>query len=72
MAYYVRANNEMYTDVGNFVSQAGVDVKRIDDAIKVILEVFATIKEKKVSEKDLLAQFDEPVRSAPAPRGVQR
>ena len=53
LAYYVRANNEMYTDVGNFVSQAGVDVKRIDDAIKVILEVFTTIKENKVSEKEL-------------------
>jgi len=41
LAYYVRSSNEQYTDVGNFVTQAGVDVGRIDDAVKVILEEFA-------------------------------
>ena len=53
LAYYVRSNDEMYTDVGNFVTQAGVDVKRIDDAIKVILQEFDKIREKGVKEKEL-------------------
>src|SRR3989338_64580 len=53
LAYYIRANNEMYTDVGNFVTQAGVDIKRIDDAIRVILEQFDKIKTEKVAEEEL-------------------
>jgi len=43
LAYYVRSSNEQYKEVGNFVTQAGVDVDRIDDAIKVILEEFIKI-----------------------------
>ena len=43
----------MYTDVGNFVTQAGVDIKRIDDAIRVILEQFDKIKTEKVAEEEL-------------------
>ena len=52
LAYYVRSANEMYQDVGNFVTQAGVDVERIDDAIKVMLEEFAKIREEKVTEEE--------------------
>jgi len=53
LAYYVRSSNEQYTDVGNFVTQAGVDVERIDDAVKVILEEFAKIGEEKVKDEEL-------------------
>ena len=53
LAYYVRSSNEQYTDVGNFVTQAGVDVGRIDDAIKVMLDEFQRIKEAKVEEEEL-------------------
>jgi len=53
LAYYVRSSNEQYTDVGNFVTQAGVDVGRIDDAVKVILEEFAKIGEEKVKSEEL-------------------
>lgn len=54
LAYYVRANTERYTDVGNFVIQAGVDVARIDDAIKVCLEELKKIVKTKVSEEELI------------------
>ncbi len=37
LAYYVRSSGEQYHDVGHFVTQAGVDVKRITDAIAVII-----------------------------------
>lgn len=53
LAYYVRSSNEMYTDIGNFVTQAGVDVARIDDAIKVILSQFKRISETPVSDEEL-------------------
>ncbi len=53
LAYYVRTSNEMYTDVGNFVSQAGVDQDRIDEAIKVILEEYRKIADKGVGEEEL-------------------
>lgn len=53
LAYYVRSNNEQYQDVGNFVTQAGVDVGRIEDAVKVMLEQFAKIREEKVNEEEL-------------------
>lgn len=53
LAYYVRSNNEQYQDVGNFVTQAGVDVVRIDDAIKVMLSEFVKISQKPVSSEEL-------------------
>lgn len=40
LAYYVRSDASHYADVGNFVTQAGIDVKRIDDAINVIKEQY--------------------------------
>ena len=53
LAYYIRANNEMYFDVGNFVTQAGVELKSIDDAIKVILEQFERVKKNKVDDGEM-------------------
>ncbi len=53
LAYYVRANDERYIDVGNFVVQAGVDVARIDDAVKVILNELRKIKNSKINNKEL-------------------
>lgn len=38
LAYAVRANADHYTDTGYFAAYAGVDVKRIDEAIKVTLD----------------------------------
>lgn len=53
LAYYIRSQNEQYQDVGSFVTQAGVDVARIDDAIKVMLEQFVAIAQKSVTEEEL-------------------
>lgn len=53
LAYYVRSSNEQYVDVGNFVTQAGVDVVRIDDAIKVTLEEFAKMGKELVKSDEL-------------------
>lgn len=54
LAYYVRTENEHYLDNGYLATSAGVDIKRIDEAIKVILEEYAKIKKAKdVSPEEL-------------------
>ena len=46
LAYYVRSGADQYRDVGHFTTVAGVDMARIDDAIKVILEEYEKVKSK--------------------------
>lgn len=53
LAYYIHSTNEMYQDVGNFVTQAGIDVVRIGEAIAVILEEFKKATAEKVKEEEL-------------------
>lgn len=53
LAYYVRADNDSYLDTGTMAASAGVDLKRIDDALKVILEEFAGIAQEASSPKEL-------------------
>ena len=53
LAYYVNASNESYLDTGTFCASAGVDLKRIDEAIKVILAEFSQIASEKVGEREL-------------------
>src|SRR5581483_4996668 len=43
LAYYVRTNSENYQDVGTLVSFAGIDAKRADEAVKVIVDEYKTI-----------------------------
>lgn len=54
LAYYVRSWNEQYQDVGNFVTQAGVDTVRIDDAVKVMIEEFYKMRDEKITSEELL------------------
>ncbi|MEK9147047.1 MAG: pitrilysin family protein [Patescibacteria group bacterium] len=53
LAYYVRADHESYLDTGTLVAAAGVDLKRIDDALAVILEQFVDLANKKVAPAEL-------------------
>ncbi|HSX19304.1 MAG TPA: pitrilysin family protein [Candidatus Saccharimonadales bacterium] len=53
LAYYVRADHESYLDTGTLSASAGVDLKRIDDALKVTLSEFAKIAKDKVEAKEL-------------------
>lgn len=43
LCYYVRSISEHYTDNGSFVSVAGVDPKRISQAIEVIIDEYRKI-----------------------------
>ena len=55
LAYYVRANSDQYKDVGSLVITAGVDPKRINEAIEVIIAELADLRDerKPISEDEL-------------------
>jgi len=53
LAYYVSAGADMDTDVGCLIANAGVDNRKIDKAIKTILDEFKKITKYKVSSKEL-------------------
>ncbi len=44
LCYYVRASTDLYQDCGDFAVSAGVDLKRIDDAISTILNELWKVK----------------------------
>src|SRR3989304_6103514 len=51
VAYYVGANYDDYTETGLVSAFAGLDVKRIDEAISVILKEIARLRDEKVLDK---------------------
>lgn len=54
LAYYVHTAAEHYADVGHLVTQAGVDLKKMEEAIKVILEEYRKVaKAGQVEKKEL-------------------
>jgi predicted Zn-dependent peptidase len=53
LAYYVYGTAHSYTDTGTLVSQAGVDITRIDEAIKVVVEQFQQMADDPVPADEL-------------------
>lgn len=55
LAYYVRTSSDHYEDAGTLVSTAGVDPKRVDEAISVIVEEYGRIKTevKGITDKEI-------------------
>ena len=53
LAYYIRSSADFFTDTGFIAAQAGVANKKIQEAIKVILQEFKKIQEGKISQKEL-------------------
>ncbi|HUV72457.1 MAG TPA: pitrilysin family protein [Clostridia bacterium] len=53
LAYYVTATTDYYSDTGLVAARAGLNLNKIDEAIKVILEEFGKLKNKDVSKKEL-------------------
>ena len=51
LAYYVRTSSDHYQDCGSLVSLAGVDAKRVDEAIRVIVEEYNKVKSEKFSPR---------------------
>lgn len=53
LCYYIHSEHDSYLDTGTLAASAGVDLKRIDEAIKVILVEFGKIAKEPVSAKEL-------------------
>jgi predicted Zn-dependent peptidase len=53
LAYYVHGFNHAYTDAGSLLAQAGVDIKRIDEAIKVTVDQFYGMASERVPSEEL-------------------
>jgi predicted Zn-dependent peptidase len=53
LAYYVFAFNNSYTDTGTLLAQGGVDLKRADEAVKVIADEFRKLADELVGEEEL-------------------
>ena len=53
LAYYVYAFNNSFTDTGTLYSQAGVDLKRADEAVEVIATQFRRLVEEPVPADEL-------------------
>ena len=53
LAYYIKAEADMDTDVGYLAASSGVDNQKVDKAIKTILEEFKKITKQKVGPKEL-------------------
>jgi predicted Zn-dependent peptidase len=53
LAYYVHGSAQAYTDTGTLVAQAGVDITRIDEAIRVMTEQFQRMADEPVPDDEL-------------------
>jgi len=53
LAYYIRTTTDDYMDGGVLVTNAGVDLKRIDDAIKGIIAEYKLVKDEEIPESEL-------------------
>ncbi len=53
VGYYVRAYNDAYTDHGFFQVSAGVDNKRIEEVLSVVLEECKKLKNEEVNADEL-------------------
>ena len=53
LAYYVYAHNMGYTDTGTLYAQAGVDIDRIDEAVRTVVEEFRRIAAEPLDEDEL-------------------
>src|SRR4029450_13993208 len=53
LAYYIYAINHSYTDVGSLLSQAGVAIERVDEAITTIADELKKITDEAVPADEL-------------------
>jgi len=53
LAYYVRADNDTYHETGLFAARAGLNLEKVEEAVKVILDEFYKTKNGDITEKEL-------------------
>ena len=53
LAYSIHTSADSTTDTGYLVTQAGIDHKNLEKSVKLILEEYKDMKDKKITEKEL-------------------
>ncbi|MDP2741678.1 MAG: pitrilysin family protein [bacterium] len=53
LAYSIHTSIDASTDTGYLVTQAGIDHKNLEKSIKIILQEYKNLKDKKITEKEL-------------------
>ena len=53
LAYSIHTSTDNSTDTGYLVTQVGIDHKNLEKAVKLILQEYKNIKDKKITEKEL-------------------
>jgi len=53
LAYSIHTSADASTDTGCLVTQAGIDHKNLEKSVKLILEEYKNLKNKKITEKEL-------------------
>jgi len=53
LAYYIHTSDELYTDAGYLATAAGVEIKRVELALKLILEEYSRTTREQVGRKEL-------------------
>jgi predicted Zn-dependent peptidase len=53
LAYYIYGHQQGYTDAGTLFSQGGVDIQRIDDAVRTVVGEFARIAGEPIEADEL-------------------
>jgi predicted Zn-dependent peptidase len=55
LAYYVRSSSDEYKDTGSLVSTAGIDPKRVKEAVEVMMQEYQKVASgtMKITEKEL-------------------
>jgi predicted Zn-dependent peptidase len=53
LAYYIYGHQQGYTDTGTLFAQGGVDIQRIDDAVRTVVQEFARIAAEPIEPDEL-------------------
>jgi predicted Zn-dependent peptidase len=53
LAYYIYGHQQGYTDTGTLYAQGGVDIQRIDDAVRTVVEEFGRIAAEPIEPDEL-------------------
>src|SRR3989338_7939748 len=53
LAYYIHTSVDATSDTGYLVTQAGIDHKNLEKSVKLILEEYKNLKNKKITTKEL-------------------
>jgi predicted Zn-dependent peptidase len=53
LCYYIRAQADIYQDTGDLLIRSGLDINKLDKALKIIIKDLKEIKEKGITENEL-------------------